>query len=139
MALPQSLRALQEYLGVESLGDLLCTCIYCGKFLTYADKVLYDHSGLHVVWHEGAYFASCLCCLKTNARLEFMTYFERVISVEQAERREGVPLTQIKIRCLKCLRELNHVEKCDIICSNADCFIVRGGIRTVCIVCKIGL
>ncbi|AHJ81384.1 putative E6 oncogenic protein [Eptesicus serotinus papillomavirus 1] len=139
MALPQSLRALQEYLGLENLSDLLCTCMYCGRYLSYADKVLFDHSGLKIFWQDGAFFGSCYCCVRATARVEFMSFFDRVVTVQQAERREGVPFTQIKVRCLGCLRELNHVEKCDVICSDSDCFIVRGSIRTVCVVCRIGL
>lgn len=139
MARPQSLRALAEHLGLNAISQICCSCFYCGTFLTHADKVLFDNANLNLIWSDSTYYASCFSCVKTTARLDFMANFEGVHTAEEIQQMVEGPLTDWDFRCVSCLRRLNHSEKCDVVCSDSDVFVIRGSFRTQCVVCRIGL
>lgn len=137
-SLPRSLAGLADFLGLESLGDLLCTCYCCGCFLTFPDKLLFDHSELNILWCEGGYYGWCYKCVQTTARLDLMLHFEGVFTIEEVEELTNQTWFQLPVRCLLCLRQLNEFEKTDAQESGSDIFQVRSTYRTVCGLCKLG-
>lgn len=139
MALPQSLTDLAVWLGLEDLTNLHVTCYYCGCYLAWHDKILYDNSNLNVIWREGAFYAVCYSCTKATARLDFMTHYSGVYSVAEIQLQYNCSLLELPVRCLGCLRELNRQEKTDVVIGNPDLFLVRDSIRTLCVVCRVGL
>lgn len=137
MALPQSLAGVAQYLGKEGVNQLVVKCFYCADFLTWADKVLYDHAKIDVIWVDGGFYAACYSCTKANARVDFMINYEGVANVDEIELQYGRSIEDLQVRCTSCLREFNSIEKRDVRTTDPDLFIVRGNIRTLCVVCKV--
>lgn len=138
-SLPLSLGALADYLGLDYLGELLCTCYCCGCFLSLPDKILFDHAELNVLWCEGGYYGWCFKCIQATARLDLMLNFEGCFDVQEVETLTNLSFHELNIRCLLCLRLLNDFEKADAQESGSDIFQVRSTFRTLCGVCKIGI
>lgn len=138
MALPQSIAALAEWLGKTDVNELLITCYYCGSYLTWVDKVLYDSARLQVIWHHGAYFAYCYPCTQAAAKLEFMAHYSGVTNAAEVELQNNCSIRELEVRCLRCLREFNGHEKTDLILTRQDLFKVRDELRAVCVVCRVG-
>lgn len=137
MALPQSLTALAEWLGATDLSSLLVTCYYCGNFLGWHDKILYENANLYVIWKDGGFYAVCHCCTRGTARLDFMRNFGGVYSVEEVQLQYNSSILDLTLRCVSCLRELSRQEKTDVALSAPDIYLVRDSLRVLCVVCKI--
>lgn len=138
MALPQSLEELAQYLGKADIQAIDITCFYCGGFMTWADKILYEHCKLTVIWHLGGFYGCCCCCTLATAKIDFMTNYEGVMTVQEVELQSDTRIEELEFRCVKCLRLLNRQEKRDVYLSDSDIFVVRGNLRTLCVVCKVG-
>lgn len=139
MALPQSIGDLARWLGYTDLDDFLISCYYCGLFLTTADKILFDNAKLKLMWYEGGYYSVCYSCTRSNARLEFMSKYSGVYSVADIQTQYDCSLLELSVRCLSCLRELNRQEKRDVVLTCPDLFRIGDSIRTLCVVCRVGL
>lgn len=139
MAQPQSLDALAAWLGHGTIDNVLITCYFCGTYLTFADKVLFDNARLQLLWNDGAYYACCFKCTVTTSRLEFMVHFEGVFTTEEFQLQQECRIEDVTVRCVKCLREFTRGEKRDLTLNNQDIFLVRGGVRSLCVVCQVGV
>lgn len=138
MALPQSLTQLAELLGLH-VSDIEVNCFYCDRTLTFHEKILFVYSDLNLFWRGHVCYAGCQSCLRAVSRLEFVTFYEKLVSPREAEAELRVPFRELDIRCVKCYRYLNYTEKHDVLTSNENVAIVRGAARALCILCKIGL
>lgn len=139
MALPQSLSGLALWLGKADTDGLVISCYYCNNILSQIDKILYDNGQLGIIWKDGRYYAACFPCVRTSARLDFMRNYETVCSPGEVQLRSNCSLLDLNIRCLSCLRVLNRSEKRDVLSSQQDIFQVRGDLRTICVICTVGL
>lgn len=139
MSLPQTLSELAQFLGKDGLRGLDIQCFYCGCFLTWADRVLFNNAQIPIVWMDCRYYASCHSCVKANARLDFMTNFNGATTVDVLELQYEKSVEELEIRCLCCLRRLTRSEKVDVGISDPDLFVIRESIRTLCVVCRVGL
>lgn len=139
MATPQSLAQLAELCGVDGLEKIIVQCFYCGKPMSWADKILFDSSQLPLVSHFGSFYGSCYPCVTANARLDFMINYDGVNTVPEIELQFRKPFMDLGVRCVSCLRLLTRCEKRDVLDTDSDLFVIRGNVRTLCIVCKVGL
>lgn len=139
MALPQSIAALSQQLGGTGVQDIVIQCFYCGRPLSWAEKVLYDSSNIPVILYRECFYASCHPCVTANARLDFVMNYEGVTSAAEVELRYGKTIENLSVRCVSCLRELTRTEKRDVQQTDPDLFMIRDTIRTLCIVCRVGL
>lgn len=132
------LRELAEHLGV-GIDAVVISCFYCGRYLTHGDRVLFAHAQLQLVCRDGFHQAACQLCIRTLARLDFVSHYEKFISTQEAAELAEKQFTEISVRCYACLRLLNTVEKCDVVSSGGDVAVIKGTFRALCTLCKIGL
>lgn len=132
------LAVLAQSSGVE-ITDYIIACYYCGKYLTPHEKILYHHAALLVVWKDGIPYACCQPCVKTGARVDFLVGFTRSVTVGRIGEVTSVPWPDVLVRCLHCLRILNHTEKADIEQRGRGIYVVKGGFRSLCALCRLGI
>uniref|UniRef100_A0AAU6S4W0 Protein E6 n=1 Tax=Barbastella barbastellus papillomavirus 1 TaxID=3139985 RepID=A0AAU6S4W0_9PAPI len=138
MAQAQTLRELAQLLRVD-LADLLITCFYCTRWLTYVDKVLFLHSGLGLHYRDDLPYAACQPCVKATARLDFLLNYQGFMSVDQICGIKNKDFSELDVRCWSCLRVLNRLEKLDVATTRGDVALIGDQVRARCLLCKIGI
>lgn len=140
MAQPRlfSIKEIADTCGIP-LVDFMIPCYYCSKWLTTHDKILYEHSGLHVVWKDELPSAACQPCIRASARFDFLFGFTRTLSYRQYREVFSYEWADVTVRCLICFRKLNVHEKNEIANRNLPLFVVKDALRAQCCLCKIGL
>lgn len=133
-----SLSDLADGLGI-TIDEVIVSCYYCGKWLGWQDKVLFQHSNLLLHVKDDFYYAACYGCVRATAKIDFIINYEKFVSIEEAEAFARRAFVNCDVRCWGCLRILNPVEKADVVSERGDVAIVRGNLRAKCTLCKIGL
>lgn len=133
-----NLKDVAESVGL-TLADYMIACYYCQRWLTVHEKLLYVHAELLVVWKEDCPYACCQYCIRTGAKVDFLTGFSRSIAASRFGEICSDSWEDIILRCLVCLRKLTAVEKGDIQANNSTIFLIKNGFRAPCALCRLGL
>lgn len=133
-----SIGAYADYLHVD-LADLCISCFYCLRFLSFLDKVLFNHADLGLYCKDGICYAACQPCIKSTAKLDFLLYYQHFTSTQGAEAVFGGSFPDLQVRCWSCLRQLTRTEKEDVVSRSGDVALVRNGLRARCTLCILGL
>uniref|UniRef100_A0AAU6S4U0 Protein E6 n=1 Tax=Rhinolophus ferrumequinum papillomavirus 2 TaxID=3140014 RepID=A0AAU6S4U0_9PAPI len=132
------LKQIADSCGIP-LHEYLISCFYCNKWLTTHEKLLYQHAELLVVWKDDLPFACCYHCILVGARVDFLTGFSRSVPVSRFGEVCSHHWDTVTVRCIRCLRKLNPHEKGDIVSNNQTIFVIKGGFRALCCLCKVGV
>lgn len=133
-----SLKDIADSCGIP-LPDYLVSCYYCNRWLTPHEKILYHHSDLLAVWQDDLPYACCQPCIRTAARVEFLTGFGRSLPCNRFGELSSQEWSEVVVRCIACLRKLTHVEKDDLLRNNLTIFSIRNGFRALCCLCRLGI
>ncbi|CAA24314.1 E6 protein [Human papillomavirus type 1a] len=137
MATPiRTVRQLSESLCIPYI-DVLLPCNFCNYFLSNAEKLLFDHFDLHLVWRDNLVFGCCQGCARTVSLLEFVLYYQESYEVPEIEEILDRPLLQIELRCVTCIKKLSVAEKLEVVSNGERVHRVRNRLKAKCSLCRL--
>ncbi|CAA39612.1 hypothetical protein [Human papillomavirus type 41] len=116
----------------------LC-CHYCYKILSVLDIYAFDQSCLYLSWGEGGPTGICSQCTRVLARLEFTARHEVSCAASRLPHFIGQSLSDLEVRCVRCLALLQSVEKDYILREDLSVHRIGGIWRGTCVRCMVGL
>ena len=131
-----SVRDLSSALRIPFI-DLVVPCNFCLKFLTNAEKLLFDYFDLHLIWRDNFVFACCQCCARHVSLLEFMLYYQESFEVSEVEELLSQPLVNIGLRCVTCTKKLTVSEKLAVVSAGERIHKVRNKFKAKCSLCRL--
>lgn len=125
--------------SVENVSlDCLCiSCLFCNTTLCFQDKCAFAIKNLRVVFRDNTAFACCSGCLKSVAYYELCKYYRCSADGVNLDVLSGKCLTELVVRCLSCMKQLEYIEKLDHIARGEDFHLVRHHWRATCRLCRI--
>lgn len=129
---------LDEYCKVfnKSFFELQLPCLFCKFYLTLQDLAGFFHKELCLVWRDEICYACCSPCLRLCAKYELENYSRCIVEGHCIENLLNVPLSNILVRCIFCLKKLDYAEKIDCCIKNLSFYLVRHHWRNCCRFCK---
>lgn len=119
-----------------TVDGLEIQCRFCEKKLNVHDKFFFELNHLSAVLREGTHFGTCIQCSHILAKIEFITCLDTSFLPWESVGYFGVNLWNLTLRCLKCMKPLNAIEKGLMYNYNEPIYVVRGRARGRCIPCR---
>ncbi|AFQ52497.1 putative E6 protein [Canis familiaris papillomavirus 13] len=131
---PSSIGDLSRFFG-KPATDIRLDCIFCGNYLTNADKISFDWKALCVVWRVGVPFGVCTKCCEARAHEDCIKHTSCTLESDGVEAFTGKHLSLVPVRCRWCLGLLTCAEKEFSRLRRDPLFLVRKCWRGTCSAC----
>lgn len=128
---------LDEYCKTTntSFFDLKLKCVFCHFTVTLDELAEFYCKSLSLVYKDNTCYACCRSCILLSAKHELDNYSSFSVSFDSLSETVHVPLNDIVVRCSRCYRKLDLVEKIDCKARDEKAILVRGHWRARCRYC----
>lgn len=123
-SLPTSIKDFAAFLELD-LAKIIIHCHFCKKRLTLEDKLSFDVRHHKLIYDGAIPYGACTPCVRRAARKEFDEGLMIPMKLHEVVAYEGKPLTDVVILCVKCLKEMDMIEKTAFAKADFFCCMVK--------------
>ncbi|AMB19778.1 early protein E6 [Alouatta guariba papillomavirus 1] len=110
MAQPDSIEDLCRYLDIY-IWDLQLNCLFCKDYLANTELCAFMYKDLKLTWKGGYPYGICYKCTILKTRELAFRHHDWSAYARTVETDCGLPLSDIRIRCVVCLIPLREEDK----------------------------
>lgn len=118
-----------------SFFELKLKCIFCKFTVELNDLADFYCKNLSLIWKDSVCYACCKQCILLSAKYEQENFTTNCVDIEHLSQLVHVPLKDIVVRCVKCYRRLDTIEKIDCKARGEKALLIRGYWRAKCRYC----
>lgn len=128
---------LDDYCKAHNISffQLSLPCVFCKYNIDYVGLAQFHFKGLCLTYKDDVCYACCPKCLQLTASYELRHYYRCHVPAEYIEFVCQKPLKELTVRCLKCFKLLDNIEKFDCVTASLPFVLVRHHWRNYCRIC----